>query len=96
MLHGHVHQTDPDHTSMQAPFVLMLVRGLLKCAHIIYNYVNVTNAPYTHGWIIQNSKSTIKSVPVLTSGTVLVYSVVVCFNNNDNNLCLVRPSAIIL
>ena len=47
MLHGHIHQTD--HTSMQAPFVLMLVRGLLKRAHIIYNYVNVTNAPYTHG-----------------------------------------------
>ena len=37
-----------------------------------------------------------KSVPVLSSGTVLVHSVVVCFNNNNNNLCLVRPSAIIL
>ena len=47
MLHGHVHQTDPDRTSMQAPFVLMLVRGLLKRAHVIYNYVNVTNAPHT-------------------------------------------------
>ena len=37
------------HTSMQAPFILMPDKGsAYKCAHVIYNYVNVMNAPYIH------------------------------------------------
>ena len=37
------------------------VRCLLKCAHIIYNYKNVMNAPYTHG-SFRKYKSMMKSI----------------------------------